>query len=208
MREDTDADATLVDTGEDVRATERSLESRWDVLQKVISRLGYGLLTYFPVMICAAAFLSYFELMPPNDDNNEQTALAFLGLPVWMLVVALGGSVALKIGLSLLPLAFGGWGIASSYERLQEIRKMPDLNNDGLFTISDIPSAIFSIFVEVGRKYSHILVDTKVGVFLEITTNPYSTFWSIALTFIVYFMMAQGLHIIWTYQPDNDQKPD
>lgn len=155
-------------------------------------------------MAGATVFLAYFEWMPPSDDNNEQTALAFLGLPVWMLIVAAGGSIALRIGFSLLPLAFGGWGIVSSYERFKNIKSAPDLNGDDLFTISDVPFALFNILTEVGHRYSDTLSETKMGVFLEITTSPYSIFWSITLTLFVYVMMVQGLYMVWTYRHADD----
>lgn len=155
-------------------------------------------------MLGGSAFLWYLGWMPANDANGLQTALAFWGLFIWMVVVAISGGIAIRIGLSFPPLTFGGWGIVSSYERFDEIRQSPDLNGDGLFSISDVPSAIASIFLEPGRRLSDEMAISEIGPFLEITTDPYSVFWSIVFSILVYFMMITALSVIWTYEDESD----
>ena len=52
----------------------------------MLEKITLAVVLYPIVMLVAGGLLLAVGLIPENDNNNEQTILAFIGLPVWVLV--------------------------------------------------------------------------------------------------------------------------
>ena len=102
-----------------------------------------------------------------------------------------------------LPL-IGGWMFYASIERIGLMFTEPDINRDGKFTISDIPTHIWDIIVAPGDKYQAIFASRKIGQFLEMSGEHPHWFWSIVLTGVTYFFLIGGLY--WVFAPQSDEE--
>lgn len=101
-----------------------------------------------------------------------------------------------KLVLLALPGAFACWTALSMYGRLRQICAQPDLNGDGRFSILDVPGAFISILLEVGNRYQAVLANTKIGPFLEMSSDHPNIFWSVALAAFTYFIILSGMVLV------------
>lgn len=166
-----------------------------------VERLYLGVFSYPVVMIVGAVVLLYFGWMPENDDTNQQTNLAFGGLPVWLALVLIFGGPALKFGISLAPISLGVWAVVTTWQEFLAIKLSPDLNSDGRFSISDIPSALGDIFLAPGRRAAEQFLNTPAGQFLEISGNSSAFLWPFVFTFFAYVMAIFGTFAVLTFTP-------
>ncbi|MFN7180441.1 hypothetical protein [Hyphomonas sp.] len=82
--------------------------------------------------------------------------------------------------------SIGLFAIGSVIYRGAELFVDPDLNGDGRFTISDIPTLIALSLGEPGRIVQVWFADHAVGQFLEFSSSPPSPVWSGVLSVAVY----------------------
>jgi len=102
------------------------------------------------------------------------------------------GAASKVIGIlvvSIVPFAFVLWAGISMFERFKEIQASPDLNLDGEFTVLDLPNAVGSILLEVGHRYQALLAESKIGPFLEMSSDSPSLFWSLVFAGFTYFLI-------------------
>lgn len=85
--------------------------------------------------------------------------------------------------------AFYGWTLLTIYVGFSEVLASPDFNNDGRFTILDIPYATCHVLFKIGESYQGILSESKLGQFLEMSSENPNTFWSVTLSCFGYFLV-------------------
>ena len=69
-----------------------------------------------------------------------------------------------------------------------------------------IAHAGFRYLARVRQKYIDILADTRLGEFLEISAKPYSIFWSVLFTMLVFTISIYGLVFVWTFVPETENE--
>lgn len=105
---------------------------------------------------------------------------------------------AAKLFFSILPIGFFVWTIKAMIRKIDDYPNTLDANQDGFFTISDLPKIFKDLTLAVGDEYQALFADTKIGVFLEMDTNDPNIYWSIALAVFVYFIIF-SLFQVWTF---------
>ena len=63
-----------------------------------------------------------------------------------------------------------------------------DMNYDGVFTISDVWAILHSLFFYPGDLIVYIILNTKVGIFLEFSTSNYGGFFSGIISFLAWWI--------------------
>jgi hypothetical protein len=80
-------------------------------------------------------------------------------------------------------------------ERFQALVDNGDLTGDGRFTISDLPSAIWSLFLAPGDQYQAVLAKSSLGRFLEMSAEHPGWIWSVVLALFSY-LLSVGLPLM------------
>ena len=71
-----------------------------------------------------------------------------------------------------------------------------DINNDGLFTISDVWDILYSIFYYPGDFLISYMLNTKLGPFFELSTNDYGRDFSFFLSMLGWFIILSTVLVI------------
>ena len=177
-----------------------------NISRAVQEKLVYGLVSYWPVAAGCGVYMKYFGLIPQEDGFTGRGLLFWTGLPFWLLLVMAWRGPSIRLGLSLLPLAMGGWAVVSSMDRFDEIYRSPDLNGDGIFSISDVPAATYDIVFDVGHQMAKTATESPGGKFFELRTSRFwFELWSIVMTIMTYVMTAIFLSTIWKIEPPKEE---
>lgn len=90
--------------------------------------------------------------------------------------------------MTILGLGMLGWAVLGTLDRALTTFSNPDMNQDGAFTISDLPQALCTIAMAAGDQYQVLLAGTGLGQFLEMSaTNPV-WYWSLPLTIFSFWI--------------------
>ena len=114
--------------------------------------------------------------MAQNVEPDQYTASQYLTSFVLMTVLGLG---------------MLGWAVLGTLDRAATVFSNPDMNQDGAFTISDLPQALWTIAMAAGDQYQALLADSGLGQFLEMSSANPVWYWSLPLT-IFSFWLALG----------------
>jgi len=180
-------------------------EDRMSKSLVVRRRLGGAIIACGPVLVGFAAILWLVGAFPENDDNLQQTKLAFLGIAAWFVVALLIGEFAFRICLTPISLVPLGWFGLKIIEEIMTLYRSPDLNQDGIFTIKDLPSIIFDIIIAPGKSYIELIKDEWIFSFFEMGPGGYPIFWAIILTAFGIWISFYLVISVWTWKPDYTQ---
>lgn len=84
-----------------------------------------------------------------------------------------------------------------------------DVNGDGRFTVSDLPTVVFGAATEIGASYERVLARHQIGQFFELGENPDGWGWKLSLTLFAGYFLPIGLNISvidWLYKLEDRKR--